>query len=269
MLKNNDVYGKLDEGLGGAYERIAYSAMIMRIAKEFKCQSILELDATYIAGIPAFNSCIIAQKGFDTHVAVQNRDMEDAEEIWGMTELRDKVKLYEIESGAKTDFKDGQFDLVWNHLAFEQYNNPVAFVNEMKRISKKVVINLTLNPFNYGYWIHWVNHKFRRQYWNHGKASAATYNAIQKVHNECGLTEIEHGIVDMPFWMDTVNAIIGNGMTYADVLPESQRNKWVWCSANPECQEHKLVKMMLDWEQGFPAWFQILGSHHLYVASVK
>jgi len=269
MSKKNNIYSELDEGMGGAYERIAYTNVLKELAQAYGCKSFLELDATYIAGIPGFNSCLLAQSGYDTYVAVQERDLADTEKVWAMTKLREKVEIHRIDTALHTQFEDNQIDIVWNHLSFEQYRHPEKLVAEMKRVSNKLIINLTLNPFNYGYLIHRISHIINREKWNHGYMLNSTIEAVKKAHRKLGLEVIGFGACDAPPWMDTVNAVIGNSMTYADILPGKAREQWVWCSCNPDCQNHWLTKLFLSWEEQMPLWFKILASHHLWVASKK
>ena len=96
MLQNNNIYEKLNEGMGGAYERIAYTNIIKRIAQKYNCKNILELNATYIAGIPGFNSCLLAQSGYNVTVAVTERDYKDTKEVWRLTGL--KANIVKIKS---------------------------------------------------------------------------------------------------------------------------------------------------------------------------
>ncbi len=261
-------YAKLNEGLGGAYERIAYSNMIARIARKLECKSILELNATYIAGIPGFNSCLLAQKGeFDISVTVHKRDYTDAQHVWSITGL--KSKLYLWEDDLCTPFKDRQFDLVWNHLAFEQQIDPYPLVKEMSRIANKAVVNLTLSPFNPGFGLHWLGHKLSGKPYDHGYIRNSTIGAMQKIHRQVGLKEIENGAADVPPWMDTVDAQMGNSMTYLDNYPKFMRSKWIWCSIDPECQTNWLTSLLWSWEAAMPSWFKKAIGHHLYVASAK
>ncbi len=267
-MVDSGVYLKLNEGLGGAYERIAYTDIITRIAGSFGCKKVLELNATYIAGIPAFNSCILAQRGFDVTVLVKPRDWEDANEVWRMTGLLSKVHLIQYTDDGHIDLPDKSYDMVWNHLAFEQYADPGILIDEMKRMSRELVMTLTLSPYNYGYMLHRVAHAFRKEEWNHGRASNCTIHTMKRIHKAHGLEVIETGACDCPPWMDTVNEVIGKTMTYADTMPVGIRDQWSWCSANPECQEHRLVKLFLDWERLMPTWFKVyVASHHLYCAS--
>lgn len=260
------VYVKLNEGLGGAYERIAYTNIIKKWAGEYGCKSILELCGTYIAGIPGFNSCLLAQDGFRPTVTVHERDYTDTIEAWNMLELADKADIIQWNYGSRTPFSDSEFDMVWNHLAFENFNDPAVLVKEMKRISNKLVMNLTLNPLNYGYWIHWAGHIIQHDPWDHGRPINAMLRTIERVHKECGLVHVESGALDMPPWMDTVNGQIGGSMTYADTLGDIG-SKWQWCSPDPRCQNSKLVKLLWDWERTVPERFRRLMSHHLYVIS--
>ncbi|HJX45579.1 MAG TPA: hypothetical protein VJ399_00195, partial [Patescibacteria group bacterium] len=67
-------YEKLNEGFGGAYERIAYTNILKKLAKKYNAKKVLELNSTYIAGVPAFNSSILAQDGYDLTITVHTRD---------------------------------------------------------------------------------------------------------------------------------------------------------------------------------------------------
>jgi hypothetical protein len=266
-VSKRGVYEICSEGLGGAFERIAYSNHIMRLAKQYNCKSILELNASYIAGIPGFNSCILAQNGFDVTVAVKERDYEDTKHVWELTGL--KTNIVKINSSFKTSFANNSYDFVYNHLAFDQYKNPRPLVDEMYRISRKLIMNLTLSPYNYGYWIHLLNHKMQHKAWDHGYREMATIPAMVKIHKEYPVNIIETGACDIPPWMDTIDAKMGDSMTYLDVFPHKVRSKWVWTSVNPECQNNKLVKMLWSWELALPMWFKKYACHHLYIASVK
>jgi len=258
-------YRLLNEGIGGCYERIVYSNIISDIAEKAGCRSILELNTTFIAGVPGLNSVILAQKGYDVTVTVRPRDYEDVLKVWELLGLRDRVKIIELNTDLNTPFKDSQFDMVWNYLVFDQYKNPLPLTKEMARISKKVVMHFTLGPYNYGIFIHKLAHWWSHRFYDHGYSENATIGSMKKYHKEAGLKTITWGGVDCPIWMDTVDGQLGNSMTYMDAY--GMRNKWVWCSANPECRDNKLIKMLWSWEKVMPRWFKILMSHHLYVAS--
>ena len=169
----------------------------------------------------------------------------------------------------QNNFSEGQFDLVWNHLAFEHFSHPQELVAEMKRISKKLVINLTLSPWNIGFPIHWIGHWLHKKYWDHGYFKHTTIRSMERTHQKEGLVHLESGGCDVPPWMDTVDAQLGGTMTYLDYAPQTLKKSWKWNSVAPETQKHKLIKMLLGWERAMPEWFRRLTAHHLYTASLK
>jgi len=260
---------EINEGIGGTYERIAYSNIIKRLAQEHSCRTILELGATFIAGLPGFNSCLLAQDGFDVTVTVHSRDFSETIQIWKKTNFQGKSEIIEWNDNLKTNFSDNQFDLVWNHLAFEHYKNPLPLVREMKRISKKMVVNLTLSPWNIGFPLHWFTHKLQGKHWDHGYFKNTLISTMEETHREAGLKIFESGGCDAPPWMDTVDAKMGDTMTYFDYTPNFVKEKWIWNSALPACQNHWMVKLFWDWEKNMPEWFRRLTAHHLYTASLK
>lgn len=258
-----DTYASLNEGLGGCYERIAYSDVLLKFCKRYNVRRVLELNASYIAGIPGYNSCLLSQNGLDVTVAVCKRDIMETAEVWRTTKL--KVDIVPLEKR----LPDNSFDLVWNHLAFDQYENPTSLVMEMRRLSKNLIANFTLSPWNYGFWIHKLAHGLYRKPWDHGKMSHATIGAMKDAHSRAALKVLEADGCDCPPWMDTVDAEVAGSMTYFDIFPRKVRDNWVWTTANPACQEHKVVRTLLDWEREYPRWFRILMCHHLYVVSSK
>lgn len=262
-------YWKVDDGLGGSYERIAYSNVVEKLARRHKVKKILELNSTFIAGVPAFNSGILAQKGFDVTITVHSRDYKDALEVWEIVGLAEKVKIIKWDDDFKTSFKTNQFDLVWNHLAFEHYPDPLSLVKEMVRVSNNLVINFTLSPFNIGFPIHWLLHKVTRKPWDHGFFKNTLISTMEKVHRQAGLKIVESGGCDDPPWMDTVDLEMGGSMRYFDVWPKTISDRWVWGATNPAVQNHWLVKLLWDWETSMPEWFRRLTAHHLYTASKK
>ncbi len=268
MTKQSE-YWKLDEGLGEAYEHIAISNVIEEIAKKFNSKKILELNSTFIAGLPGFNSAVLSQRGFDVTITVHSRDYRDTVEAWGLAGLKNKAKIIKWDDDFHTDFDDGQFDIVWNHLAFEHYKDPFPLVREMKRIANNTVINMTLSPWNIGFPIHWLMHKISRKKWDHGYLNNTLISTMIKAHKEIGLIPIKAGGCDDPPWMDTVDFNMGESMRYFDVFPEFINRNWRWNSADLSVQNHWVVKILWAWECMMPEWFRRYTAHHLYVISRK
>lgn len=261
-----DTLEKLNEGLGGAYERYAYSRVIAKHMQERGLKTVLEFDATYIAGIPGFNSCLLARDGFDVTVTVNERDYDDAVHAWSLLGLSGP-NVHLIRDDGSLSLPEKSFDLVYNHLAFEHYKDPQVLIQEMKRLSKDVVLNLTLAPYNLGFVIHWLAHKFQGKRWDHGIVRQTMVGAMKKAHKEAGLTFLERGAADVPPWMDTVDGQMKGSMTYLDGYPEDVRKKWIWCSGDPDLATRRWIRWMWFAEETMPDWFKMLVGHHLYVSS--
>lgn len=262
-------YSKLNEGFGGAYERVAYTNILESLAKRYGVKRILELSSTYIAGVPAFNSALLVQAGFEVTVTVHRRDYPDAVHAWELAGLGKKVKIVKWDDDFKTPFKKGEFDLVWNHLAVEHYKDPLPLLEEMKRVSRKLVVTMTLSPWNLGFLGHWLWHGATGKDWDHGFIKNTLISTMEKLHRKAGLRVIESGGCDDPTTPDTVDGQLGGSMTYLDAMPKFVRQRWVWSAINPACQDHFLVKFFWFLERAYPEWFRRLTAHHLYTASLK
>jgi SAM-dependent methyltransferase len=260
-------YSVLDDGLGAAYERIAFSEIIKAYAERFGARKLLELNATFIAGIPGFNSCILAQDGYDVTITVHSRDYAETLEAWKLAGLGDRVKVLEWDDDLATPFAAGEFDMVWNHLVFEHYRDPTKLVREMARVSNNLVMNLTLNPTNIGFPLHWAYHKITRTRWDHGFIRNTLISTMKRTHQCAGLVPVGWGGVDTPPWIDTVDLQLGGSMQYVGGAVGSKR--WVWASTNPATRQHPLVRTVWRWERLLPEWYRTLVAHHRYAVSAK
>lgn len=262
-------YQKLNEGFGGAYERIAYTNILKKLSKKYQITKILELNSTFIAGVPAFNSSILAQEGYDLTITVHSRDYHDAALAWKIAGLYDRVKIIKWDDDLQTPFKDKEFDLVWNHLAVEHYKDPLPLLVEMARVSKKLVVTMTLSPYNLGFISHFIWHKITGKFWDHGYIKNTLISTMEKFHKKAKLKIIESGGCDDPTTPDTVDSKMGDSMTYFDSMGPEFRKKWVWTAINPTCQNHPAVNFFWFLERAYPEWFRRLTAHHLYTASEK
>ena len=158
-LKN--LYDKYDDGLGGSYERIALFFVLDHLVHKYNVKKILELNATFICGVPAFSGALLALAGYDVTIMVHSRDHKQALSIWREAGLLDKVNIVEGNNDFNTPFLDNEFDLVWNHLVIEQYDkpDPQRLLWEMKRVSSNLIFTSTLNPHTLGYGMHFFFHK--------------------------------------------------------------------------------------------------------------
>lgn len=266
--KTLKLYDQFDDGLGGAYERIALLKVLNQWSKRFKVNKILELNATFICGVPAFNSFLLAKSGYEVTIMVHSRDYKEALKIWKKTGFSSRVKIVEGNNDLKTPFKSESFDLVWNHLVVEQYDNPhpLQLIKEMQRISRRLVFTSTLNPHGIGYWVHLLDHKLKGKPWDHGNLKYMLISSLEKIYKKAGLQVLDSGGVDCPPWMDTGDFQVQGSMTY---LKNAVGKRWLWCLLDPELPNSFLIRFLGELEGGLPRWFKIWNAHHLYVVGKK
>lgn len=262
------LYDQFDDGLGGSYERIALFRVIDCWARKHQVKRILELNATFICGVPAFSSFLFAKAGYEVTIMVHHRDYQDALRIWKKADFGGKVEIVEGNNDLKTPFKNGSFDLVWNHLVVEQYDNPdpLQLIREMKRVSGKLVWTSTLNPHGLGYWLHRLAHKFQKKPWDHGSLKYSLIGPLKEIYKQAGLEVIGTGGVDCPPWLDTGDSQVQGSMTY---IKNAIGKRWLWCLLDPDLPNRFLIRLLWELEEALPRWFKILNAHHLYVIGKK
>lgn len=266
--KTLELYDQFDDGLGGAYERIALFRVLDQWAKKFNVKKTLELNATFICGVPTFNSLLLTMAGYKVTIMVHSRDYQDALKIWKKASYFDKVKIVEWNNDLKTPFKNNSFDLVWNHLVVEQYDdpNPLPLIQEMKRVSKKLVYTSTLNSHGLGYWLHLLAHKMQKKPWDHGSLQYMLTSQLEKIYQKAGLKVLDSGGVDCPPWLDTGDSQVQGSMTY---IKNAIGKRWLWCLLDPKVPDRFLIRFFGALERNLPRWFKILNAHHLYVLGKK
>ncbi|MDD5772159.1 MAG: methyltransferase domain-containing protein [bacterium] len=269
---NKNICRKFDDGLGAFYGRIAPITLLENLAKKNKLNSLLELNAVYIAHTPGFTSNMLTQDNFKAGVMVNSQDYDETVSAWKEVGLYDKACIVKGDDDTHTPFKDNEYDIVWNHSVFEKHANPEALVLEMKRISKKFVINFVYNYNNLGVKLHHWQHSLEKQEWDHGEILQSRMKTLTGVYKKCGLKIVETGGVDVPPWLCTLDLEIGGGRTYLRNIIEGDEKKakgWVWSTVDPDARNNIFANTFLNWEFSFPRWFKVLMAHHLYCIGEK
>jgi len=148
----------MDEGIGTVYERILIDEYLRRLQTKLELKSVLESPADGVTGVPGVMSLEFARNGATVALTNPVQSMLDgAREVWKKGEFIDRVTLVNCEVDA-TPLPDDSFDLVWNYCMFERFSDPGALVSEMKRVSRRYVMIMTQNFYNFGTPFHKVYH---------------------------------------------------------------------------------------------------------------
>ncbi|MFH1825343.1 MAG: class I SAM-dependent methyltransferase [Candidatus Firestonebacteria bacterium] len=267
-----DMTKDFDEGLGIASERIFLNRIIRKVFdNDQKPKTVLEAPVDGLMGIPGMNSVVFARIGSSVTVCSPSEALLDnAKKFWSLLKLNEKASfkpgVYE-----KLPFPDGSFDLVWNYCMFEHFKDGEAFLNEMKRVSKKYVFLATQNFYNYGYIIHKYYHFKNKQVWDHGYVKWMRLGRLKKLFKKAGLKIMAKGCFDTPPWFDTFD-MHTRGKIKA-IMSEEEKKNWYWSSL-PEGDEDKLkdnkwIKRLELFEKFMIFPLNYLFAHHFYIIGEK
>jgi len=190
---------KENEGPWLDYERYALGKCLKRLVEKYKIKTVLEMPAHGVKAMPSLYSLSFGQAG--CHVVLVNAD-EEAKKAW--RELGYDVAFVEADDLHNTGFKDNSFDFVWSFAYLPNEKNKDAYINEMIRVSKRLVSVFCVNGYNPGFLLHRLAHKIHSIDWTHGDQAFSFPNNLKQLFIKCGLGIAELGVVNTPPWPDSV-----------------------------------------------------------------
>lgn len=260
-----------DEGLGIASERYSVNKTLLGFlrdhAKGKSIKQLLEAPADGLMGIPGMNSVMMASElGADVIVGSPSKALlECSSRFWSELGLGHKVRFSLM--GDCYPFPDASFDWVWNYCTFEHFKNASSLLREMKRVSRRYVCIVTQNAYNYGYPIHRAYHLIHRQTWDHGYSRWMKLGNLVRLFEECGLSVVDKGCVDVPPWFDTFDMHIRGKIK--NYMSEKNAQGWMWSSLQKgdmeKLAENRLIKLLERFEDYLFFPFDRFFAHHFYV----
>lgn len=187
------------EVFGVDYERYALMQVTKSFAKRNNIKTVLEIPAGGVKAMPSIYSIGFGMAG--CKVTLMNGE-ESRLDIWKTLGLEKNVSFSKCDDIQNTGLDDNKFDLVWNFAIFNAFEDPMAVLKEMKRISKKHVAVFCVNGYNVGFPIHCMVHKANKIPWTHGDINLNFPQNVKSIFKEQGLKRIKTGVVDCPIWPD-------------------------------------------------------------------
>jgi len=275
----------LNEGLGTAYERYVLNRFVEKLVKRLKINSVLELPANGVMGVPGIKSLAFAKMGCDvTLVNPSQKAIDEMKKLWNALGLEANFVVSDYE---KTRLKPDSYDLVWNFCVFEHFDNPQNVLAEMARLSKKFVLVEIQNVFNIGFPIHRAYHKIKHEGWDHGDVKKMKHGEVSKMMRDCGLNIREVDATDMPPWPD-INMKLGEascetmdfanyGKEFEKLRPKAKPKEvndivesWKKLDTTKRLPlSMRLLELWYYLERLTPRQFRIFISHHPYVIGEK
>jgi len=140
----------LNEGLGSSYERIIINNLLKKIVKRYRVTSVLEAPIFGFTGICGLNSVALFQDG--CKVALIDDNHERIDKISNvLTEINAAIQLNYTNSFNTIDFEDKSFDMAWNFSALWFVEDLIRFLEELTRVTSKVILIFVPNQSGLGY----------------------------------------------------------------------------------------------------------------------
>ena len=111
-------------------------------------------------------------------------------------------EVVEAENPRDTGLADGSFDLVWNFVTVGFEPDFAKIIKEMTRVSRRHVMTVHCNGFNYGYPWHRFLHRLFAFEWNHGETAYFFPKNVRQAYRSAGMRPLDCGLFDMPWWPD-------------------------------------------------------------------
>jgi len=187
----------MDEGLGTTYERIILHAYFQKIREEYQIQSVIEVPCYGMTGMTGINSIWWSLKGAEvTVVDVNEQRSEIIRKLWKEAGKEATIVLargVQLLEGCG----DKCFDMSWNFAALWHGSNLDTLIEEMSRVTRKVIFICVPNRESVGYWFRLSS--IKKKGLNQDNIRPRAIRRALKQHN---WVLAEEGYFDVPPWPD-------------------------------------------------------------------
>ena len=185
------------EVFGITYDRLRLDRTFRRLLDRYPIRTALELPAAGAKAMPSIYSLALARLGVE--VTLLNPEPQGLE-VWDR--LRLDYNVVEADDLTNTGLDPASFDLVWNFVTVGFSPDFSGIIAEMARVSRRYVMTVHCNGFNYGYPWHRFLHWALKLDWNHGETAYFFPRAVKSTYRDAGLRSVDFGLFDMPWWPD-------------------------------------------------------------------
>lgn len=267
-------YSNPDEGLGSTYERFIINNVLYKVIKHFKISTVLEAPSFGFTGMSGINSMGLALNKCDITLLDHDQTRIDyIKKTWDQFNL--PLDILFTEDYSKLNFADKSFDMSWNFSALWFVKDLKAFLTELDRVSKKVILLMVPNQTGIGYLQQkHTGHDDLKKYLNE---DCIKVKNIKKEMSNLGWKPINHQYIDCPLWPDI-------GMSKEDflkkfnldfILPKNKAEQTKPALTILDFYSGKIPSMEKEmkkyefFEKHAPDSFKKIWSHHQYLLFIK
>ncbi len=145
-----EYFEHMDEGIGTSYERFILHDYFARLKKDYEVTSLLEVPSFGMTGVSGINSLWWAREGITPVVLDDNAGrIEKSKKVWDSIPL--PVDFKKVDTFETLPFDDDRFDMSWNFAAMWFVADVPKFVDELCRVTAKVIFICVPNTHGFGY----------------------------------------------------------------------------------------------------------------------
>ncbi len=138
------------EGLGSSYERVILNQLLLDIKESYSIRSVLEAPVFGFTGLTGLNSLALAKAGCT--LSVVDNNLERTELVSDLyRQMSFNVEVVNTELFTRLPFPDQSQDLSWNFSAIWFVEDLSGFLQELSRITRKVILICVPNQSGLGY----------------------------------------------------------------------------------------------------------------------
>jgi len=200
---------------------------------------------------------------------ILNDFLEDLRQEHGLESVLVQVQP---DGWGELPFEDGQFDMAWTWAALWYIQDPAALLNELARVSRKLVFVAMPNNIQVGYWMRKL--VIDREFFQNHDESWTHIGRIRRILESAGIEIIQQGVLDVPPWPDTVmpaNEVLKRlGIRSSKLEERFTGDDWHWSTMayymgeQPDLRERVMKYAWLDHAK-LPWQIKSIWAHHRYL----
>ena len=260
-----------NEGLGVVYERFVLNDYLDQIVDRHGIETVLEAPLYGMAGVSGINSVRLAERGCTVTLLDNDRErLEGVMQIWKALDL--PVILGYHEDFSRLPFDDNTFDLAWEWAGLWYLPNAAALLQELARVSRKLVFVAMPNNIQVGYLLR--KYAIDREFFPTVDEKWVQMGRIKKTLRAAGVEFLDEGVLDVPPWPDTVmpaaEVLKRLGIKSKKLNDQFTGEGWSWSTMayylgqQPDLRERVMKYAWLDHAR-LPWQLKTVWAHHRYV----
>ena len=260
-----------NEGLGVVYERFVLNDYLDQLIDQYQVKSVLEAPLYGMAGVSGINSVRFAERGCAVTLVDSHAErLAGVRKIWQRLEL--PAAFAHHQDFARLPFDDNTFDLAWEWAGLWYLPNAEALLQELVRVSRKLVFVAMPNNLQVGYLLR--KYVIDRDFFPTIDEKWVQMRRIKQTLRAAGLAFLDEGVLDVPPWPDTVmpaaQVLQRLGIKSKKLDAQFTGESWIWNTMayylgdEPDLRERVMKYAWLD-HAPLPWQLKTIWAHHRYI----